>query len=297
MTTAHTNGETMLKRRVGSDELPTEPGRYVLYVSHSCPFAHRAILARRLMGLEDAIPMVEMAPTLPASGIGWHFDATYPDPVNGWNRLKEAYDATFGGDYDGHVSEPLLWDTQTRTIVSNESMDILRMVCEAFEPWARNAVDLRPEAFCDENDALSRYIATSFAGRFYDAHFRSDALTKQTMMDEVYDAADGLEQRLETRRYLFGDGLCEADLILFPALTRFEAVYTPLFGFERKTLADYPNLTGYMRDMAQTFDLDDTVRFQINADSYYLSPGLNPQGVTPPQGPLPDLESPHGRGA
>lgn len=289
--------DPLLARWVTTDggDFPPEQGRYVFYVSHSCPFAHRGILARQLKGLTDAIDMVEMAPTLPASGIGWHFDESFPDPVNGWSRLKQAYDETFGRDFDGRVSEPILWDTKTRTIVSTESLDILRMFVHAFDDRATTDVDLRPVATRDADDALAETVARSFAGRFYDAHFRADGDEKKAMKDEVYATADDLEHRLSENRYLTGESLREADLIAFPALTRYEAVYTPLFGFSEKTLDDYPNLKGYMRDMAQTFGFADTVRFHINVDSYYNSPGLNPGGVTPPRGPLPDLETPHGR--
>lgn len=227
--------------------------------------------------------MIELAPTLPASGIGWHFDQTYTDTLNGWTRLKQAYDATFKTDYDGNVSEPVLWDTASKSIVSNESLDMLRMLIDAFiESADRRAPELRPEHLLSEIETLSEYISNNLSNLVYSAHFCEDPEEKESQMDTIFRVMDELEQRLEKQRFLNGNQLTESDIVLFPTLTRFESVYEPLFHVDRKPLGQYPRLNAYIRDVAHSFQLENTVRFEINIESYYHSPMLNPENISPP---------------
>ena len=274
-----------------NNEYLPESGRYCLYVSHSCPFAHRAILARQLKGLEECIEMVELDPVLPASGIGWHFNGTYPDTINNWQRLKQAYDLTFGENYTGSESEPILWDKKTGSILNNESLDIMRMLLDEFNDFSKNpTLELRPKSNRDEIEAFTLYLDQNFSGLIYDAHLSSEGKKKEDQIDTIFNVADELETRLSSNRFLFSDTLTESDLILFPTLTRFESVYEPLFKINKKKLSEFPALVNYMRDMAKTFSFTDTVRFNINVDSYYGSPMLNPNNVVPPIQAVPDLD-------
>lgn len=278
--------ENILNRIISDDpgsQLPAVCNRYALYVSHSCPFAHRAIATRQVLGLQDCITMIELAPTLPGSGIGWHFDNTYTDPLNGWSRLKQAYDETFQRDYDGNISEPVLWDNTTRTIVSNESLDMVRMFIDAFTAFSDDrAPDLRPRDGLSDIEAYTHHINDNLSSLVYSAHFCEDPEEKESQMRTIFHTMDELEERLVNHRFLHGNELTESDIVLFPTLTRFESVYEPLFHVNRKSLDMYPRLVAYMQDIAYTFRLEDTVRFEINIESYYYSPMLNPEDITPP---------------
>jgi putative glutathione S-transferase len=271
--------------------LPPSSGRYCLYVSHSCPFAHRTIIARQLKGLEDAIEMIELDPVLPASGIGWHFSEKYSDTLNGWKRLKQGYDLTFGCSYTGNESEPVLWDKKTRSFINNESLDIMRMILDEFNDVALNPdLDLRPQSNVEQIEAFTHYLNDNFSDLIYSAHLSSDPVAKSKHINTVFKVAEELEDRLSINRFLHGKSLTESDLVLFPTLTRFEAVYEPLFKINQKKLTDYPSMVKYMRDMAQTFSLCNTVRFDINVKSYYDSPMLNPDGIEAPVTPVPNLD-------
>jgi putative glutathione S-transferase len=278
--------EDILRRTISARPgaaLPAECNRYILYVSHSCPFAHRVIIARQILGLQECIDMIELAPTLPGSGIGWHFDKTYVDTLNDWETLKQAYDETFECDYDGNVSEPLLWDKATRAIVSNESLDMMRMFIDAFEAFCdERAPQLRPKANLSEIEAFTEHVSDDLSNLVYSAHFCEDSVEKNSQMDRVFCTMDELEQRLVNHRFLHGNEFTESDMVLFPTLTRFESVYEPLFHVDRKPLDMYPRLIAYMQDIAHTFQLQNTVRFSINIESYYYSPVLNPEGISPP---------------
>jgi putative glutathione S-transferase len=227
--------------------------------------------------------MIELAPTLPLSGIGWHFDETYVDSENGWSRLKQAYDATFQCDYDGEVSEPLLWDRVTQTIVSNESLDMVRMLNDEFVAFIdERAPVLRPKEKLSEIEALTEHVSDDLSNLVYSAHFCTDPDEKEAEMETIFSTMDELELRLVNQRFLHGNQLTESDIVLFPTLTRFESVYGPLFHVDKKPFDMYPRLIAYMQDIAFTFQLEDTVRFEINVESYYQSPMLNPEGLPPP---------------
>jgi glutathionyl-hydroquinone reductase len=282
----------------GSSGYPAQEGRYHLYVSLACPWAHRTVILRRLKGLEGAIGMSVVDPHRDDSG--WAFrkqGGGTGDPVNGWQYLSEGYLAT-DPSYDGHVSVPVLWDTETGRIVNNESADIILMFNDAFDALASDPdLDLYPAQLRDEIDELNARVYETVNNGVYRAGF---ARSQQAYEDGVYplfDTLDMLDERLTTSRYLVGSQPTLADWRLFTTLLRFDPVYVGHFKCNLRRIVDYPSLSGYLRDLyqlpgiAQTVDMD-----QIKRHYYGTHPGINPTGIVP-AGPLLDLDAPHGREA
>ncbi|WP_412539035.1 glutathione S-transferase C-terminal domain-containing protein [Longispora sp. K20-0274] len=279
----------------GSSGWPAEPGRYHLYVSLACPWAHRSIIVRALKGLEDVISMSVLDPV--RDGRGWAFrdgPGHTADPVNDFAVLRDAYDATEPG-YDGHVSVPVLWDRETGTIVTNNYPDLTLDLGSAFDKWAV-PLDLYPEPLRPDIDALNDRIYTTVNKGVYRCGFVRSQGAYDRAVTSVFATLDELEERLATRRFLFGDQLTEADVRLYVTLARFDAVYAPHLRVNLRRLADYPVLWAYARDLYEipafggTTDLD-----HIRRHYYRTQPGLNPSRIVP-AGPLPDFTAPHGRG-
>jgi putative glutathione S-transferase len=262
----------------GSSGLPLEPGRYHLYAARACPWAHRTIIARRLMGLEEAISISFVDPIRDARG--WAFTGgTYVDGVCGFDFLAEAYTRTDPG-YADRVTVPVLWDRFTGTIVSNESADILRMLSTVFAPLAEHPVELYPAALAGELDALSQRIYDNLNDAVYKAGFE--------LLDE-------LDARLARSRFLFGSEPLETDWRLFMTLVRFDAVYQIHFKCCKRKLVEYRHLWPYARDLYQWPGVAETVDFdEIRRHYYGTHPMVNPAGLI---AVMPDLDfsAPPGR--
>lgn len=282
--------------RAGDSAFPAEAGRYHLYVSLACPWAHRTIIVRKLKGLENAIGMTVVDPVRDERG--WAF-ADGPgfshDPVNGFKFLSEAYAAT-DPSYTGRVTVPVLWDTRTKQIVSNSDDDIMRMFETEFEALADpQSPDLFPAAHRGEIDALNEWIYETFNNGVYKAGFATSQKVYEQAAYEVFDTLDKLEERLSKRRYLIADHPVETDWRTFVTLIRFDAVYYGHFKCNLRRIIDYPNLWGYLRDLYQYDGVASTVNFDhIKRHYYYTHDDINPTRIVP-IGPVLDLDSSHNR--
>jgi putative glutathione S-transferase len=281
--------------RDGRSGFPVEPGRYHLYVSWACPWAHRTILVRRLLGLEDAIGLTAVDPVRDERG--WAFrdgDGFSRDPINGFDFLSQAYHAT-DPSYQGRYTVPVLWDTQTRRIVSNSDDDIMRMFETEFVDPAGAAPILYPREHQATIDELNAWIYETVNNGVYEAGFATSQEAYASAVTKLFDALDELERRLATRRYLVSSVPVETDWRLFVTLIRFDAVYVGHFKCNLRRIADYPNLSGYLRDLYQIPGVAETVRIdQIKRHYYYTHTELNPSRIVP-LGPILDFTSPHGR--
>jgi len=278
----------------GSSGFPAEAGRYHLYVSLACPWAHRTIIVRRLKGLEDAIGLSVVDPLRDERG--WRFGPDFPDPLgNGWDYLAEAYAAT-DPSFDGRVTVPTLWDTQTGRVVNNESADILVMLNDELNAHAQNAgLDLYPAALRPEIDELNAWVYDEINNGVYKSGFASSQKSYEAAVHTLFAALERADERLATRRHLFGEQPTLADWRLFTTLVRFDAVYFGHFKCNLKRIVDFSNLSGYLRDLYQQPGVADTVDFDHIKRHYYMThPSINPTGIVP-AGPLLDLDAPHGR--
>ncbi len=283
-------------RADGSTAYGPEFGRYHLYVSYACPWAHRTIIVRRLKGLEDAIGMSVVDPI--RDDLGWAFrrvdGATTGDPVNGFAYLADAYAAT-DPHYRGRVTVPVLWDTRTQRIVSNSDDDIMRMLETEFDPLARHDLDLYPHAHRRAIDELNELIYERVNNGVYKAGFASTQAAYEPPVRALFEALDMLDARLAGRRYLFGNAPVETDWRLFVTLVRFDAVYVGHFKCNLRRIAEYPNLSGYLRDLYQIRGIAATVNFDHIKRHYYMTHDeINPTRIVP-LGPMLDLTAPHGR--
>jgi len=277
----------------GSPQFPVELGRYHLYVCLACPWSHRAVIGRRLKGLEEAISISYADPYRDERG--WAFSGgEFRDEINGFAFLKEAYTAT-DPSFDGRVTVPVLWDKRTGQIVSNESGDILRMLCGAFDAWAKESFDLYPQALRAEIDALNQLVYDNVSNGVYKAGFARSQRAYEVAYEQLFATLDELEHRLSASRYLVGDAPTEADWRLFPTLVRFDAVYYVHFKCNRRRLVDYPNLWAYTRDLYQQPGIAETVAMdQIKRHYYTTHDFLNPSRIIP-VGPEIDFLQPHDR--
>jgi putative glutathione S-transferase len=281
----------------GSSSFPAEAGRYHLYVSLACPWAHRTIIVRHLKRLEGVISLSVVDPI--RNERGWAFTGaprTDLDLLNGFHYLAEAYTATDPA-YRGRVTVPVLWDKQTRRIVNNESADVIRMLNSAFDAFTDVDLDLYPAAHADEIDAINERVYDGLNNAVYRAGFGRTQAAYDAAVHDVFDTLDWLDERLATRRYLVGAQFTEADWRLFTTLVRFDPVYVTHFRCDRRRIVDYPALSGYLRDLYTVPGVADTVDFDQIRRHYYLTHReLNPRGILP-IGPDIDLTAPHGREA
>ena len=278
----------------GSSPYPAVAGRYHLYVSLACPWAHRIVILRRLKGLENVVGMTVVDP-LRNDEDGWRFTAEAPDPVNGFRFLKEAYLATDPG-FQGRVTVPVLWDTVTGRIVSNSDDDLLRDFNSAFDGCGGDAgVDFYPAPLRADIDRLNAALYDEVNDGVYRAGFADDQAGYERHVRLLFDALDRLDACLAERRYLHGAKITESDWRLFVTLVRFDAVYVGHFKCNLRRVADYPHLSGYLRDLYQTPGVADTVNFDHIKRHYYMThPEINPTRIVP-AGPVQDLAQPHGR--
>jgi len=270
---------------------PAEPGRYRLYVSLACPWAHRTLIFRALKGLEDMIPVFVTHWHMGEQG--WTFEpgpGVVPDP-DGAQYLYEIY-TRVDPAITTRVTVPILWDTHERTIVSNESADIIRMLNSAFDDHGAKPGDYYPEDLRSEIDALNTRIYGTVNNGVYKAGFATTQAAYEEAVFPLFDTLDFLDRHLARRRYLCGDTLTEADWRLFTTLVRFDAVYVGHFKCNIRRIVDYPNLWGYARDLFNHPGVRGTVNFQHIKGHYYMShPTINPHGIVP-AGPTVDWEAP-----
>ncbi|MDX1524536.1 MAG: glutathione S-transferase C-terminal domain-containing protein, partial [Anaerolineae bacterium] len=281
----------------GSSGFPVEAGRYHLYVSLACPWAHRSIIVRRLLGLEEVISMSVVDPIRDERG--WAFrdgDGHGPDPVNGFQFLSEAYRRT-DPSYDLRVTVPCIWDRETGRLVTNNFPDITIDFETQFTAFHRpDAPDLYPEALRQEIDAINALIYTDVNNGVYKAGFATSQAAYEGAVTALFRRLDWLDERLATQRFLVGKQLTEADIRLFTTLVRFDAVYFVHFKCNLRRLVDYPNLWAYARDLYQRDGFGETVNFDHIKRHYYLThQQLNPSRIVP-LGPVVDWTQPHRRG-
>ncbi|WP_112941094.1 MULTISPECIES: glutathione S-transferase family protein [unclassified Rhizobium] len=280
----------------GKEGFKAEAGRYHLYVSLACPWAHRTLIFRKLKRLEDLISVSVVDPLMLEKG--WEFkvgDGATGDPLFGAKALSDIY-VKADPHYSGRVTVPVLWDKKTNTIVSNESAEIIRMFNSAFDALTGSTTDFYPQDLSAEIDDLNALIYDTVNNGVYKAGFATaqDAYSESVL--KLFETLDMLEDRLGKGRYLFGDRLTEADWRLFTTLVRFDPVYVGHFKCNIRRIADYPNLSAYLRDLYQTTGIKETVDFRHIKDHYYRShKTINPTGIVP-VGPELDLDRPHGRG-
>ena len=279
----------------GKDGFAAEPGRYHLYVSHACPWAHRTMIFRALKGLEKVISVSVVHPLMPAES--WVF-GEYPgateDHINNANYLYENY-LIADPDFKGLVTVPVLWDKKQQTIVNNESSEIIRMLNSAVDDFGNSDVDFYPEHLRKEIDSINDVIYHNVNNGVYRAGFATTQKAYEAAYDQLFSTMNELEQRLSKQRYLVGDQITEADWRLFTTLVRFDAVYYSHFKTNRNRVIDFPNLWGYTRELYQVPGVADTVNMDHIKQHYYGSHrSINPTGIIP-KGPEIDFMLPHGR--
>lgn len=279
----------------GASGFRAEPGRYHLYVSLACPWAHRTIIYQKLKQLEEVISMSIVDPVM--SNQGWTFTdgvGCTPDSVNGSTYLHQVYTRTLP-DYSGRVTVPVLWDKQTKTIVNNESSEIIRMLNNEFNAFTGVQTDFYPAALRKDIDAINVFVYEHINNGVYKAGFAGNQQVYECAVKRLFDALDDIEARLERMRYLLGDTITEADWRLLPTLLRFDSVYVTHFKCSLKRIADYPNLSNYVRDLYQQPNVAQTVNLDHIKRHYFLSHRhLNPSGIVP-LGPMVDFDLAHDR--
>ena len=274
----------------GSTDFEPESGRYHLYVSLACPWAHRTVIYRRLKGLEEHITISVVNPIMLENG--WTFEegeGVIPDTVNNAEFLHQIYTAADPG-YTGRVTVPVLWDRSRRTIVNNESSEIIRMLDEEFGQLTGHGPSFRPLDLEEEIDSLNDRIYTGFNNGVYKAGFATSQESYDEEVVRIFEVLDEAEEILATNRYLTGDRVTEADWRFLPTLLRFDPVYVGHFKCNLRRVADYPNVHNYMVDLMKTFDLADTFNLDHVKNHYYGShPTINPTLIVP-QGPEQDVD-------
>jgi putative glutathione S-transferase len=279
----------------GSSGFPAASGRYHLYVSLACPWAHRTIIVRRLKGLEEVIGLTIVDPIRDQRG--WAFSGapgTDLDPLHGFDFLSEVYDLSETGPH--HVSVPVLFDRETNRIVNNESSEIIRMLDSEFDAFTELRLELYPEALRSEIEELEGEVYTNVNDGVYKCGFAGSQEAYDDAVRWLFWTLDRLETRLGEHRYLHGDRITEADWRLFTTLIRFDPVYHTHFKCNLRLIADSPNLLGYARDLYQVPGVAETVDLDQIKRHYYLThPQLNPRRIVP-RSNGPDLSAPHGRG-
>ncbi len=279
----------------GSSGFKAEPDRYHLYVSLACPWAHRTLIFRRLKGLEKVISLSVVDPLMAEHG--WTFSdgpGCIPDSVNGARYLHEVYTAA-KPDYTGRVTVPVLWDRKNKTIVSNESSEIIRMFNSAFDAFGEAGLDFYPTGLRHEIDAINERIYENVNNGVYKCGFATTQEAYREAFVALFGTLDWLEERLGRQRYIVGPSITEADWRLFTTLVRFDAVYVGHFKCNLRRITDYPNLSNYLRDLYQVPGVAETVNFEHIKRHYYESHRtINPAGIVP-MGPELDLLGPHGR--
>jgi glutathionyl-hydroquinone reductase len=271
-------------------------GRYHLYVSHACPWAHRTVIMRMLKGLDDVISLSVVEPLYGPRG--WRFGTspgTIPDSVNGASELAEIY-VRADPRYSGRVSVPVLWDKERHTIVNNESAEIIRMFNGAFGRFTNVRTDYYPPELRSEIDRVNTLVYENINNGVYRAGFATSQEAYEEAFRALFGALDELDERLALQRYLAGNDITEADWRLFTTLVRFDPVYYGHFKCNLRRIVDYSNLSNYLRDLYQQPGIAATVNMDHIKRHYYGSQrNVNPTGIVP-LGPQLDFLAPHDRG-
>lgn len=287
--------DTTFRNRIGSADFPAEAGRYHLYVSLACPWAHRTLILRTLKGLEEAISVSVVEPYMGENG--WTF-SDYPgateDPINGVDHVWQLYVKAVP-DITARATVPILWDKKKQTVVNNESREIVRMLDVEFDGIAKTKVSLLPPG---KEEAIERFVDEMYPALnngVYKAGFARSQEAYEEAARGVFELLDRYEELLGRQRFLTGELLTEADVFLFTTLFRFDPVYYLHFKCNLKRIADYPNLHGFLRDVYQLEGIAGTCNLRHVKEHYYQShPFVNPSRLVP-IGPEMDLDAPHDR--
>lgn len=279
----------------GSSGFRAEAGRYHLYISWACPWAHRTAITRALKGLEEAIGLSVVDPEMGDEGWAFSdFPGAIPDSVNGAQYLRELYLKAEPG-FTGRVTVPVLWDKQTGSIVNNESREVMRMLNKKFAAVAKHNIDLCPPDLQEQVDATIDALYQPINNGVYRAGFATQQAAYEEAVTDLFDALDHWENVLAEQRYLCGNRFTEADICLFTTLLRFDPVYVTHFKCNLRRIVDYPNLGNYLRDIYQLPGVKETCNLDHIKLHYYRShPNVNPAKIVP-KGPLINLEEPHNR--
>lgn len=279
----------------GSTPYTPDAGRYHLYIANACPWAHRAMIFRKLRGLEDAIT-ISVVDTLMFDN-GWRFrqgEGYIPDVINNKDFLYEVY-VVADPEFTGRVTVPVLWDKWNNTIVNNESSEIIRMLNSEFHTLAADGIDYYPDHLAAEIDEINERIYHTVNNGVYKCGFARSQEAYEESAVAMFETLDFLEERLSQQRYLINEQITEADWRLFTTLVRFDPVYVGHFKCNLKRIADYPNLSNYLRDLYQQPGIADTVNLAQIKEHYYRShESINPSRVVP-IGPEVDYMQPHNR--
>ncbi|EDQ06102.1 Glutathionyl-hydroquinone reductase YqjG [Sulfitobacter indolifex] len=281
----------------GEGGFKAESGRYHLYVSYACPWAHRALIFRQLKGLEDHIGVSVVHPEM--LGEGWTFDADFPgatgDTLFGLPYARDIYTRA-DPKFTGRVTVPILWDKERETIVSNESAEIIRMFNSAFDEITGNSNDYYPTELHDRIEEVNARVYDTLNNGVYKAGFATTQEAYDAAVHPLFDTLDWIEDILSQNRYLAGDKMTEADWRLFTTLVRFDKVYHLHFKCNRKRIVDYPNLWAYTRELYQVSGVAETVNFDHIVRHYHYSHDtINPNRIIPIN-PVLEFSAPHGRG-
>jgi len=280
----------------GEGGFAAAPGRYHLYVSLACPWAHRTLIMRKLKQLEEVVTVSVVSPLMGSAG--WTFaenEGSTGDAVNGAPTLADIYRLA-EPRFTGRVTVPVLWDKERRTIVNNESAEIIRMLTAAFDAFTPAKTDYYPAPLRAAIDEINGLVYPTINNGVYRAGFATTQAAYDEAFDLLFAALDQVDAQLAGQRYLVGSVLTEADIRLFTTLIRFDAVYVGHFKCNLRRIADYPNLSHYLRDLYQTPGFGETVDFDHIKRHYYLShPHINPTRIVP-RGPALDFSAPHDRG-
>ena len=285
--------ETKFHRRIGEPDYEAESGRYHLFVSLACPWAHRTLIFRKLKKLESLISITNVDPT--ALDQGWEFSEISKDnPIEGLDYLHQVYTAA-DANYSGRVTVPILWDKKQHTIVNNESAEIIRMFNSQFNDLTNEQTDYYPEELREEIDEINDLVYEDINNGVYRAGFATTQRAYEAAFHRLFDALDVVEDRLGNHRYLAGDRMTEADWRLFTTLIRFDAVYYSHFKANLRRIEDYPNLSNYLRELYQVEGVADTVNIDYIKTHYYRShTSINPTQIVP-VGPALDFNRAHDR--
>lgn len=280
----------------GEGGFKAEPDRYHLYVSYACPWAHRTLMFRKLKKLEDIISVSVVHPGMGPES--WKFDNSFPgatpDHINHCEYMHEVYTRA-APHYSGIVTVPVLWDKQEQTIVNNESSEIIRMFNSAFNAFTDVTTDYYPESLRTEIDSINEFVYDNVNNGVYRCGFASTQAAYERAFDALFSALDTLEERLSQQRYLVGNTITEADWRLLPTLLRFDPVYVGHFKCNLRRIADYPNLSHYLRDLYQQPGIAETFNLEHVKYHYYWShESINPTRIVP-KGPALDYMAPHDR--
>lgn len=281
------------RHSIGAPGCEPEPGRYHLFVSRACPWAHRTLIFRKLKKLENIVGVTIVDPKMLDNG--WEFSGISEDnPLEGIEYLYQVYTAA-DASYTGRVTVPVLWDRNKHTIVNNESAEIIRMLNSAFNDFTDNDTDYYPEEKREEIDEVNELVYENINNGVYRAGFATSQTAYASAFRRLFDALDVVEDRLGRHRYLVGDSITEADWRLFTTLIRFDTVYFSHFKANLRRIEDYANLSNYVRDLYQVDGVSDTVDFDhIKTHYYYSHTSINPTQIVP-AGPALDYTRAHNR--